>query len=175
MIRLEEHIRSVPGFPKEGIVFKDITTLLAQPGAYQSVIEMWANRLREKETNSVLAIEARGFIFGAALAYVLEIPLILARKAGKLPWSVIREEYSLEYGFDSLELHEDAVKNGDRVAVVDDLLATGGTAVAAVKLVERLGGEVIDVGFLIELSFLKGRERLSGYEVESFIEYESEE
>jgi len=174
-MRLEEYIRSVPGFPKEGIVFKDITTLLAEPDAFRSVIETWAKRLREKGTNSVLAIEARGFIFGAALACVLEIPLILARKAGKLPWSVIREEYSLEYGVDSLELHEDAVKHGDRVAIVDDLLATGGTAIATVRLVERLGGEVVDVGFLIELSFLKGRERLSGYEVESFITYTSEE
>ncbi len=175
MMRLEEYIRSVPGFPKEGIVFKDITTLLAEPDAFRSVIETWAERLREKDTNSVLAIEARGFIFGAALAYVLEIPLILARKAGKLPWSVIREEYSLEYGVDSLELHEDAVKHGDRVAVVDDLLATGGTALATVRLVERLGGEVVDIGFLIELAFLKGRERLSRYEVESFITYMSEE
>jgi adenine phosphoribosyltransferase len=122
----------------------------------------------------VLAIEARGFIFGGALAHHLRVPLALARKPGKLPWLTIRESYSLEYGTDSLEVHRDAIVEGDRVAVVDDLLATGGTALAAVKLVEQLGGTVVDVGFLIELAFLNGRGKLAGYPVQSFITYASE-
>jgi adenine phosphoribosyltransferase len=174
-MNLEHHIRSVPNFPKDGIVFKDITTLLAEVDAFHIVIERWAERLKQKEVNRVLAIEARGFIFGGALSHVLKIPLVLARKSGKLPWSTIREEYSLEYGMDCLEIHRDSIQTGDRVAVVDDLLATGGTALATVRLAERLGGEVVDVGFLIELAFLDGRARLEGYPVESFIQYSSEE
>jgi adenine phosphoribosyltransferase len=174
-MNLEQYIRSVPDFPKEGIVFKDITTLLAEPDAYRDVVERWAERLRQKEVNRVLAIEARGFIFGGALSHVLKVPLVLARKSGKLPWSTIREEYSLEYGTDCLEIHEDSIQSGDRVAVVDDLLATGGTALATVRLADRLGGEVVDVGFLIELTFLDGRARLEGYPVESFILYSGEE
>jgi adenine phosphoribosyltransferase len=174
-MNLEQYIRSVPNFPKEGIVFKDITTLLAEVDAYHVVVERWAERLRKKEVNRVLAIEARGFIFGGALSHVLNVPLVLARKSGKLPWSTIREEYSLEYGMDCLEIHQDSIQPGDRVAVVDDLLATGGTALATVRLAERLGGEVVDVGFLIELTFLDGRARLKGYPVESFIQYSGEE
>lgn len=173
-MELADFIRSVPDFPKKGIVFKDITTLLADEKAFCAVLHQWADRLRAREVTRVLAIESRGFIFGGALAYELKVPLALARKAGKLPWSTIREEYALEYGTDSLELHEDAITPGDRVAVVDDLLATGGTALATVKLAERLNGIVVDVGFLIELAFLHGREKLDAYPVESFITYSSE-
>ena len=167
-------IRSIPDFPKPGIVFKDITTLLADGEAFGDVVEAWAHRLRTNGVTRVLAIEARGFIFGGALAHHLRVPLALARKPGKLPWLTIRESYSLEYGTDSLEVHRDAIVEGDRVAVVDDLLATGGTALAAVKLVEQLGGTVVDVGFLIELAFLNGRGKLTGYPVQSFITYASE-
>jgi adenine phosphoribosyltransferase len=174
-MNLEQYIRSVPDFPKKGIVFKDITTLLAEVDAYHIVIDRWAERLKEKQVNRVLAIEARGFIFGGALSHVLKVPLVLARKSGKLPWSTIREEYSLEYGVDCLEIHQDSIQADDRVAIVDDLLATGGTALATVRLVEQLGGEVVDVGFLIELTFLDGRARLEGYPVESFIQYAGEE
>lgn len=167
-------IRSIPDFPKPGIVFKDITTLLGDAEAFSAVTDAWAARLRGKGVTRVLAIEARGFIFGGALAHHLRVPLALARKPGKLPWLTIRESYSLEYGTDALEIHRDAITKGDRVAVVDDLLATGGTAHAAVRLVEQLGGSVVDIGFLIELAFLNGRDRLAGYPVESFITYASE-
>jgi len=167
-------IRSIPDFPKPGIVFKDITTLLADGEAFADAVEAWARRLRDKGVTRVLAVEARGFIFGGALAHHLRVPLALARKPGKLPWLTIRESYSLEYGTDSLEVHRDAIVEGDRVAVVDDLLATGGTALAAVRLAEQLGGSVVDVGFLIELAFLNGRSKLAGYPVESFITYASE-
>ena len=167
-------IRSVPDFPKKGIIFKDITTLLTNEMAFHHVIEQWSERLRDVNVNRVLAIESRGFIFGGALAHELRVPLSLARKSGKLPWSRIREEYALEYGVDSLELHEDAVEPGDRVAIVDDLLATGGTALATIRLAERLKGTVVDVGFLIELGFLDGRRKLSGYDVKSFIVFDEE-
>jgi len=167
-------IRSVPDFPKKGIVFKDITTLLANEKAFHHTIERWSGRLRDARVNRVLAIESRGFIFGGALAHELRVPLSLARKSGKLPWTTIREEYALEYGVDSLELHEDAIEPGDRVAIVDDLLATGGTALATIRLAERLKGIVVDVGFLIELGFLNGRGRLSGYDVHSFIVFDEE-
>ncbi|MCU0611091.1 MAG: adenine phosphoribosyltransferase [Candidatus Eisenbacteria bacterium] len=167
-------IRSIPDFPKPGIVFKDITTLLGDAEAFSGVIEAWAERLRSRGVTRILAIEARGFIFGGALAHHLRVPLALARKPGKLPWLTIRESYSLEYGTDSLEIHRDAIVEGDRVAVVDDLLATGGTALAAIRLAEQLGGEVVDVGFLIELAFLSGRRKLERYPVESYIAYASE-
>ncbi len=168
-------IRSVRDFPKPGIVFRDITTLLADANAFAEVIDCWGARLQERGVTRILAIEARGFIFGGALSHRVRVPLALARKPGKLPWRTLRESYSLEYGTDSLEIHQDAVVKGDRVAVVDDLLATGGTAMAAVRLAEQLGGSVVDVGFLIELAFLRGRERLAGYPVESFISYLAEE
>ncbi|MBN1424793.1 adenine phosphoribosyltransferase [Candidatus Fermentibacteria bacterium] len=168
-------IRSVPDFPKPGIVFKDITTLLGDGEAFSQVINAWAGRLAGRGVTRVLAVEARGFIFGGALAHQLRVPLALARKPGKLPWLTIRESYSLEYGTDSLEIHRDAVASGDKVAVVDDLLATGGTAQAAVRLAEKLGGSVVDVGFLIELAFLNGRQKLVGYPVESFIVCAAEE
>lgn len=167
-------IRSIPDFPKPGIVFRDITTFIASPEAFSRVVGAWAERLRAKGVTRILAIESRGFIFGGALAHQLRVPLALARKPGKLPWRTLRETYSLEYGTDALEVHEDAVAPGDRVAVVDDLLATGGTAQAAIRLAERLGGTVVDVGFLIELSFLKGRERLRGYPVEAFVDFPTE-
>jgi adenine phosphoribosyltransferase len=171
---LRAAIRSVPDFPKKGIVFKDITTLLADPNSFCESLNLFENFCRRVGATRIAAIDSRGFIFGGALADRLKIPLTLVRKKGKLPFQTIREDYALEYGVDSLEMHVDSAKKGDRVIVIDDLLATGGTLLATCHLVERLGGEVAGIAVLIELSFLKGRGRLSGYEIVSLIDYKSE-
>lgn len=170
---LEKCIRDVPDFPKPGILFKDITTLLQDGEALRLAL----NRMLKKHLEAgggidkVVGIEARGFILGGAMAYKLGCGFVPARKPGKLPFRSIREEYSLEYGTNALEIHEDAIRRGEKVLVVDDLLATGGTALAAAHLVERLGGQVAAIEFLVELSFLKGRDRLPGYPVHSLITY----
>lgn len=169
---LASTIRSVPNFPKEGILFYDITTLLKDPAALQESIKQLADHYRDVEVDVVIGIESRGFIFGMTLAYELGTGFVPVRKPGKLPAETIAESYTLEYGTNTLELHIDAIKSGQRVLVVDDLLATGGTAKATCALVERLGGEVIGLAFVIELSFLKGREKLSGYELFSLIQYD---
>jgi adenine phosphoribosyltransferase len=167
-------IRSVPGFPKPGIVFKDITTLAKDPEGLRAAVDAIADRYRNAGVDVVVGIESRGFIFGAAVAYKLGVGFVPARKPGKLPAEAIRAEYSLEYGTDAIEMHRDAISRGQRVLIVDDLLATGGTAAAAVKLVETLGGRVVALAFLIDLTFLNGRAKLDGYEVFSLIEYDSE-
>lgn len=171
---LKAAIRSIPDFPKKGIVFKDITTLLANPEAYQATLDRFEEFFRGIGVTKIAAIESRGFLFGGALADRLHIPLTLVRKKGKLPFQTIREDYALEYGVDSLEMHVDSAGSDDRVAIVDDLLATGGTLLATCRLIERLGGSVAGIGVLIELSFLKGRERLAGYDVLSLITYDGE-
>jgi adenine phosphoribosyltransferase len=170
-MRLEEKIRDVPDFPQKGVVFKDITTLLKDPQAFHHAVDQLADACRDREIDLVVAMESRGFIFGAPLAYKLGAGLVPVRKEGKLPAETYKMAYSLEYGTNVVEIHRDAVHPGQRVLVVDDLLATGGTAVATVKLVEKLGGVVVAVVFLIELTFLKGREQLAGYEVLSLIQY----
>ena len=171
MTDLKSKIRDIPDFPKAGIVFKDIMPLLADPDALRNTIDKLAEFAEPRRPDLILGAEARGFILGGALAYRLGCGFVAARKPGKLPWSTVTAQYELEYGLDSLELHADAVTDGARVLVHDDLLATGGTAKAKVDLVEQLGGEVIGLAFVIELEFLHGREKLEGYDVFSLITY----
>ena len=168
---LRERIRDVPDWPTEGVVFKDLMPLIADPEYFAETIERLAEWARPREPALVFGAEARGFIFGAALAYALHAGFIAARKPGKLPRETVEATYDLEYGTDSLHVHRDAVPKGARVIVLDDVLATGGTARAKVQLVEELGGVVAGVLFVIELDFLHGRDRLAGYDVHSLIHY----
>lgn len=172
---LKKYIRDIPDFPKKGIVFKDITTLVANPAAFAHVLSVWQKRYVDAGIGAVVGIESRGFIFGAALADRMNLPFVPARKPGKLPWKTIREEYELEYGKDAIEMHEDAVVPGARVLIIDDLLATGGTAAAAARLVERIGGVVHELAFVVELAFIPARAtKLAGRSVFSLIAYDSE-
>jgi len=171
-MELANLIRDVPDFPVKGILFKDITTLIKNTEAFREVIDQMAAHYADTEVDVVVAIEARGFIFGAPLAYKLGAGFVPVRKPGKLPATVISESYTLEYGTNTLEMHQDAIEPGQRVLVVDDLLATGGSARATINLVERLGGQVVGVAFMIELDFLHGRDKLTGYEVLSLIHYD---
>lgn len=168
---LNAHIRDVPDFPKKGIMFKDITPLLGNAKAFEAAIEGLAARYRGKEVSAVAGIESRGFILGAALALKLGVGFIPLRKPGKLPYKTKRREYSLEYGKDAIEIHEDAVKPGQKVLLVDDVIATGGTAKAAVELLREMGADLVGVAFLIELSFLKGVEKLQGEPVFSLLRF----
>jgi adenine phosphoribosyltransferase len=170
---LRRYIRDVPDFPRKGIVFKDITPLLNDPQAFGRAVESLSQRT--PRPGGVVAVESRGFVFGAALALHWRVPLVLARKFGKLPGRTVREVYSLEYGEDTLELHADALETAQQVVVVDDLLATGGTALAAVRLAGQLGAKVLGTLFVIELTGLGGRERLQGYPVESLLRYDVHE
>ncbi|MBX7255258.1 MAG: adenine phosphoribosyltransferase [Candidatus Hydrogenedentes bacterium] len=163
-------IRNVPDFPKPGIQFKDVTTLLQYPEAFKYIIDGWKKRYGGKGITAIVGAEARGFIFGAALAYAMDVPFVPARKKGKLPADTICEEYELEYGTAVLEIHADALKKGDRTILIDDLLATGGTMKAVANMVERLGAEIVEIAFVIELLPLGGRERLSGYPVHALVE-----
>lgn len=171
MIDLRDRIRDVPDFPTEGIVFKDLMPLIADPEYFAEAIRLLAEWARPREPDLVLGAEARGFIFGAALAYELGAGFIAARKPGKLPRETVEATYALEYGTDILQVHRDAVPAGARVIVLDDVLATGGTSKAKVELVESLAGVVAGVLFVIELTFLNGRDRLAGYDVHSLIQY----
>ena len=165
-------IRNVPDFPKPGIQFKDITTLLKNARAFQYVIDTWKCRYLEQNIQAIVGADARGFIFGGALAYAMHLPFIPVRKRGKLPAKTINGNFELEYGADSVEIHVDALAPGQRVVLIDDLLATGGTMAATVALVKSLGAEIVEVSFLIELTALKGREKLAGLPVYSFITFE---
>ena len=167
-VDLRRYVRDVPDFPKAGIVFKDLTPIWKDPAAFRSMVDQLAEPYRAAEVEVVAGIESRGLIIGSALAYLLQAGLVPVRKAGKLPWKTVRVSYSLEYGEASTELHEDAFAAGSRVLIVDDLLATGGTAEAAVKLVRKLKGEIVGIAFLAELEFLKGRERLEKQGVKIF-------
>src|SRR3989338_11111007 len=169
---LRAKIRDIKDFPTEGVLFKDITTLLKDGPAFRRVVDLLAERYQGERVDVVVGIESRGFIFGGALAHQLKTGFVPVRKRGKLPARTIEEEYALEYGRDVLAIHEDAIRPGQQVLVVDDLLATGGTMAATLRLVERLGGKVVGAAFLIELAFLKGRERLPGYDLESLIVYD---
>lgn len=169
---LKSKIRVIEDFPKEGISFKDITTLLQDGEALKYSIDKMVESLREKNVDIVVGPEARGFIFGVPVAYALGAGFVPVRKPGKLPAETIETSYSLEYGSDTLAIHKDSIKPGQRVAIVDDLLATGGTLSSVVKLVEELGGEVVSINFAIELTGLEGREKFKNYNVESLIEYE---
>ena len=168
---LKEKIRVIEDFPKKGISFKDITTLIKDGEAFREAIKSMADLIRNKEVDLITGPEARGFIIGAPLAYELGVGFVPTRKKGKLPAKTIKAEYKLEYGSDMIEMHEDAIQPGQKVVVVDDLLATGGTILSTIELVEKLGGVVTAVVFLIELEDLKGREQLSKYDVYSIIKY----
>ena len=173
-MQLEKYVRNVQDFPKPGIGFKDITTLLNDGPAFRAAIDEMADSIAGIQVDAIIGVEARGFVFAAALAYKLGIGLIPVRKPGKLPAATIQETYSLEYGTDSLEMHKDALKPGMNVLIVDDLLATGGTISATARLTEKLGAKVSALLFLIELDFLRGREKLTSHKVISLIHYDSE-
>ena len=168
---LASYIRNVPDFPKDGIQFKDITTLLQSAEAFRYVIDSWHERYSGKEIDGIVGADARGFIFGSALSYAMGLPFIPVRKKGKLPHDTIAAEYELEYGTDSLEIHSDAITKGQRVVLVDDLLATGGTMGAAVELVNRLGGDIVECAFVVELPLLGGRQKLEPHPIHALVEF----
>lgn len=169
--RLRAAIRDIPDFPKKGIIFKDITPVLQDGKLFRAVVDHFAEALKGSNVTHVVGIEARGFVFGAALAYKLGLSLIPARKKGKLPHRVITESYKLEYGEATLEIHEDALRKGDRVVIIDDLLATGGTAAATAKMIERTGAKIESILFVVELTFLNGRQPLKNWNVQSLISF----
>jgi adenine phosphoribosyltransferase len=171
MKELKKLIRDVPDFPKKGIIFKDITTLLKDKKGFKQAIDSLAAIFKNMKVDKVAAVESRGFVLGAPLAYKLGAGFILIRKKGKLPYKTVRQSYQLEYGTDILEIHKDAIKPGEKVLIIDDLLATGGTIVATTALLEKLGAKIAGIGFLIELSFLNGRKKLKGYNMKSLIKY----
>lgn len=170
-MNLKDHIRSIPDFPKPGILFYDITTLLKNKNAFKHAVNQLANKFKSKKVDAVVAVEARGFILGGAIAHKLNSGFIPVRKKGKLPWKTHSVTYELEYGTDTLEMHKDAIKPGDRVLIVDDLLATGGTVKAVTNLVNQVGGKIAGIVFLTELTSLKGKEKLKGLPVFSLIKY----
>jgi len=168
---LKKYIRNIPDFPKKGILFRDITTLIGNKEKFKEVIDGLADRYADKKIDAVLAMESRGFIFGGALAYKLRAGFVPVRKKGKLPHKTYKAAYSLEYGEDILEAHRDAIKPGARVLLIDDLLATGGTLGAVIDIVKKLKGEIVEIAFIIELKDLKGRSKLSDFPVYSMIQY----
>ena len=170
--KIEDYIRSIPDFPQEGIIFRDVTSILEDADGFELAIDSMQKLLEGMDIDVIVGAESRGFIFGAPIAYNLHKPLVLVRKKGKLPCETVEQSYDLEYGSAVIEMHKDSIKPGQKVVLVDDLVATGGTIEAAIKLVEELGGEVVKVVFLMELAGLKGRERLKGYEVESVLCYD---
>jgi adenine phosphoribosyltransferase len=173
---IKSKIRNIPDFPQEGIIFRDITTLIQDPEGLRLVIDELAERYSSKEIDIIAGIEARGFTIGTALAYKLGKGFVLVRKAGKLPHTTVSYEYDLEYGTDRIEIHTDAIKSGAKVLVIDDLLATGGTSIAAAKLVEKIGGEVVEMAFIVDLPDVGGREAVShaGYAMFALCEFEGE-
>ena len=171
MNTIEQYIRDIQDFPKEGIQFKDITTLLQDPKGIDSCLNNLLELLDDKKIDKVVGMESRGFFFGTLLAQKLNAGFIPVRKPGKLPYKTISESYALEYGQDNLEIHIDSIKKGERILIHDDVLATGGTAEAVCKLVERLGGEIVQCNFIMQLDFLNGKEKLNGYNVKSILNY----
>ena len=169
---LKSKLRVIPGWPKKGVNFVDITTLLKDPEAFRSVIDIFADHFRRKKLDAVVGIEARGFIIGAPVAYELGIGFVPARKKGKLPFKKFSMEYTLEYGAEFVEMHKDAISRGQKVAIIDDLLATGGTAEATAKLVQKMHGTVSGLAFLVELDFLNGRNKLESYDLLSLVHYD---
>ena len=171
MEELKKHIRDIPNFPKEGIIFRDITPLLQDAGAFRKAVDAMAEPVKDKGVRYIVGAEARGFIFASALAYRLGVGIVIVRKPGKLPYEKLNASYALEYGTNVLEVHRDAISSGHKILIVDDLLATGGTAAAIGDLVRRLGGEILGYSFLVELTDLRGREKLEPYTVWSLIKY----
>lgn len=172
MKKIEEYVRSIPDFPEPGIIFRDVTSILQDADGLKLAIDSMQACLKDTEVDVIVGTESRGFIFGVPIAYNLHKPFVPVRKKGKLPCETVSASYDLEYGSAEIEMHKDSIKPGQKVAVIDDLIATGGTIEAAIKLIEELGGEVVKVVFLMELAGLKGRERLKDYDVESVICYE---
>lgn len=168
---LEKYIRNIPDFPKPGILFRDVTTLIQEGKAFKASVDALVKKYKGKKIDKVAAVEARGFVFGAAVAYRLGVGFVPVRKKGKLPFKTHSVTYSLEYGTDTLEIHQDAINKGERVLVIDDLLATGGTVKGVTELVEGLGGKIISIAFIIELFDLNGRDKLKGYDVYSLIKF----
>ena len=171
MDELKSIIRDIPDFPKKGIVFKDITTLLSDGRQFQRMVDLIAHRYIGRNIEKIVGVEARGFVLGSALAYKLGVGIALVRKPGKLPWKTVQKTYDLEYGTDTLEIHQDAFNPGERVVIADDLLATGGTVEAVVDLVEGLGAEIVECAFMAELAFLAGRKRLPQGKVFSLLQF----
>jgi len=171
---LKEAIRTVPHWPIEGVMFRDITTLLQDPGAFRKACDLFYERYRDMDLDKVVGIDARGFIFGSVLAYKLNTGFVPIRKKGKLPYKTVSESYTLEYGTSVVEIHEDAIRKGERVLIMDDLIATGGTISAATRLVERLGGIIVECAFLVGLPDLKGRELIQNYKIFTLTEFEGE-
>lgn len=172
MKKMEDYVRSIPDFPEEGIIFRDVTSVLQDADGLALAVDKMQELVKDVEFDAIVGLESRGFIFGMPIAYNLHKPFIPVRKKGKLPCETIEISYDLEYGSATIEMHKDAIKPGDKVVIVDDLIATGGTVEASIKLVEQLGGEVVKVIFLMELEGLCGRKKLEGYDVESVIIYE---
>lgn len=173
-MNIRDKIRTVPHWPIEGVMFRDITTLMQDPAAFRETCDQFYDRYKNLSIDKVVGIDARGFIFGAVVAYRLNVGFVPVRKKGKLPPETISQDYSLEYGSNTVEMSEHSIQKGDRVLVIDDLIATGGTISAATKLVEKLGGEVIECAFIVELPDLNGREKIKGYKVFSLTEFEGE-
>lgn len=173
-MNLKDKVRSIPNWPIEGVIFRDITTVLQDPEAFRHANDLFYDRYQNMQIDKIVGIDARGFIFGAVLAYKLNLSFIPVRKKGKLPYKTISAEYDLEYGKDTVEMHEDAISKGERVLVVDDLIATGGTVAAAVELVKKVGGVIVECAFLVELTDLKGREKIEGIPIFSLMAFEGE-
>ena len=171
MKALEDYVTTIPDFPKKGIMFRDVTTILSDKDGFKLAIDGMIEQLKGIDFDLVVGSESRGFVFGAPVAYAMDKGFILVRKKGKLPRAVISEDYDLEYGKATLEMHTDAIKEGQKVVIIDDLIATGGTTEAIIKMVERLGGEIVKIGFVMELAGLNGREKLKDYDVFSLITY----
>lgn len=171
MDQLKKTIRDIPDFPKKGILFKDITTLLSDPVSFQRAVDLIGHRYVDKDIDLVVGVEARGFVMGAALAYKLGAGVVLVRKPGKLPYKTHKASYELEYGVDELEIHQDAIESGQKILIADDLLATGGTVSAVIELIEKMGGKIVECAFLVELNSLRGRKRLKPHGVFSIIQF----
>jgi len=171
---LKKTIRSIPGWPIEGVIFRDLTTLMQDPRAFQSACDVFFNRYKDWDIDKIVGIDARGFVFGAVLAYQLNVGFVPVRKKGKLPYKTVSAEYTLEYGKNAVEMHADAIAEGEKVVIIDDLIATGGTIEAAVKLVNQLGGEILECGFIVELPDLKGREKIKTEKIFTMCDFEGE-
>ncbi len=173
-MNLKDSIRSIPGWPIDGVIFRDITTLMQNPEAYRNTCDVFYNRYKSLDIDKVVGIDARGFVFGAVLAYQLNVGFVPVRKKGKLPYKTVSEQYTLEYGKNTVEMHEDAITEGEKIVIVDDLIATGGTIEAAVKLVKKLGGDILECAFIVELPELKGREKIKDQKIFTICAFEGE-
>ena len=173
-MNIKDTIRSIAGWPEEHVTFRDITTLMQDPKAYKETCDLFYDRYKDMEIDKIVGIDARGFVFGAVLAYMLNVGFVPVRKKGKLPYSTISESYTLEYGENTVEIHEDAIEKGEKVIIIDDLIATGGTIGAAISLVERLGGDIQECAFIVELPELNGRDQLKGHKIFSICTFDGE-